>query len=178
MEGPLPHHFQHQQIHEQQLFPPPPQHHTLVSHLELDPSDPFQFNAQFDAPSPINPLHPRNVLDPQLQHEPRYPAIQHHLPQQPQHHPTRLSTKSAPTQGGQFGVLTPHLQVPTQPQLHHEAFGRLQNEMDMSPAVVSSNEKAGGHFSDLKMIPDPPDLDAWRERLFNVSDVIELTEDE
>ena len=48
----------------------------------------------------------------------------------------------------------------------------------MSPAVANSSEKAGGHFSNLKMIPDPPDLDAWRERLFNVSDVIELTEDE
>lgn len=179
MEGPLPHHFQPQQLHDPNLFQPPPHHQTLVSQLDLDPTDPFQFNAQFDAPSPLAHLQSRNVLDPQLQHEPRYPDIHHHIPQHSQNVPSRPRTKkTTPAQGGQFGVLTPHLQVPTQPQLHHEAFGRLQNDIEMPPAAEAPGERTGGHFSNLKMIPDPPDLDAWRERLFNVNDVVELTEDE
>ena len=109
MEAPLPSHFQHQQIHDpNSLFQPPPHHHTLVSQLDLDPSDPFQFNAQFDAPSPLSHLQSRNVLDPQLGHEPRYSDIQPHISQLPQHVPSRPRAKNpAPAQGGQFGVLTP-----------------------------------------------------------------------
>ncbi|KAL6703196.1 hypothetical protein ACN47E_010125 [Coniothyrium glycines] len=35
-----------------------------------------------------------------------------------------------------------------------------------------------GRFQGLKMIPDPPDLDDWREKLFNVDDMITLTEEQ
>lgn len=180
MEAPLPSHFQHQQIHDpNSLFQPPPHHHTLVSQLDLDPSDPFQFNAQFDAPSPLSHLQSRNVLDPQLDHEPRYPDIQPHISQLPQHVPSRPRAKNpTPAHGGQFGILTPHRSVPRQPQAHHEAFGRLQNDFEVRPVTEAAGESAGGHFSNLKMIPDPPDLDAWREKLFNVDNVIELTEEE
>lgn len=170
--------FQHQQLHDPNLFQSTQHHHTLVSQLDLDPSDPFQFNAQFDAPSPLSQLQARNVLDPQLQHEPRYPDIQPHVSRS-QDIPSRQRAKNpTPARGGQFGILTPHIQVPPQPQAHPEAFGRLHNEFDTRPAAEASEETPGGHFSNLKMIPEPPKLDAWRERLFNVEDVMELTEDE
>lgn len=40
------------------------------------------------------------------------------------------------------------------------------------------NEEGGGHFSGMKLVENPPDLDHWRERLFNVDETITLTEDE
>lgn len=48
--------------------------------------------------------------------------------------------------------------------------------MALQPGVDGS---AGtSHFGNLKIVPDPPDLQAWRERMFNVDEPIELTEDE
>ncbi|KAF2255781.1 hypothetical protein BU26DRAFT_512739 [Trematosphaeria pertusa] len=41
--------------------------------------------------------------------------------------------------------------------------------------VVISNH---GQFEGLKLIPNPPDLEAWRERLFHVDDTITLTQEE
>jgi glutathione S-transferase len=40
------------------------------------------------------------------------------------------------------------------------------------------NEEGGRHFSGMKLVENPPDLDHWRERLFNVDETITLTEDE
>jgi len=41
-----------------------------------------------------------------------------------------------------------------------------------------SNGASEARFGGLKTIPDPPNLQEWRERLFNVEDVVTLTEDE
>jgi hypothetical protein len=30
----------------------------------------------------------------------------------------------------------------------------------------------------MKLVPDPPDLEYWREKLFNVDETITLTEDQ
>jgi hypothetical protein len=35
-----------------------------------------------------------------------------------------------------------------------------------------------GQFQGLKLIPNPPDLEEWRERLFHVDDMITLTEEQ
>ena len=35
-----------------------------------------------------------------------------------------------------------------------------------------------GQFQGLKLIPNPPDLEQWRERLFHVDDMITLTEEQ
>lgn len=35
-----------------------------------------------------------------------------------------------------------------------------------------------GQFEGLRLLSDPPDLDAWREKLFHVDDTITLTEAE
>ena len=175
MEGALPHHFHSHPLHDNSLFQQPSPH-TLPSQFDLDPNDPFQFNAQFDVPSPIPQPQPRNhVLDPGLQH-PRFHEIQPHVAP-PAPCPPRARASSRP-QGGQFGILTPHNQLPSDPQVHQAAFGRLQNHIDLRPAADGSGGTTEGHFGTLKIIPDPPNLEAWRERLFNVSEPIELTEDE
>ena len=72
---------------------------------------------------------------------------------------------------GQFGILTP-------PQ--HNALERLQQEHETLQASKSAGRlgKGDGHFANMKMIPNPPDLRVWRERLFHVNEIITLSENE
>jgi hypothetical protein len=44
-----------------------------------------------------------------------------------------------------------------------------------SGAVMEAKDS---HFGSMKIVPNPPDLDAWRERLFNVDEPITLTEEQ
>ncbi|KAH8697566.1 hypothetical protein BGW36DRAFT_397245 [Talaromyces proteolyticus] len=39
-------------------------------------------------------------------------------------------------------------------------------------------ENKDSHFGSMKLIPNPPDLNVWRERLFNVDEPIALTEEQ
>jgi hypothetical protein len=38
--------------------------------------------------------------------------------------------------------------------------------------------KHGGQFEGLRLIPNPPDLDCWRQKLFNVDDILVLNEEQ
>lgn len=66
---------------------------------------------------------------------------------------------------GSFSVITPD-----QPQQPPVAFPVNQ---DVSPA-----KETGGHFTGMKAIPNPPDLQEWRQKLFNIKEMITMTEDE
>lgn len=50
------------------------------------------------------------------------------------------------------------------------------NEADMSQ--MGSSHTNEGHFKNMKCISNPPDLQKWREKLFNVEDTIVLSEEE
>ena len=141
-------------------------HQALVSQLELDS---FQFHTQLDTQSHVQQLH-RNPYD-QGPPQPRFEDLQSRVPRVDQ-------LNNAFNRPGQFGVLTPHPQVPSQPQTHHEALGRLQGEIDLRPVAVQDGGTTEGHFNNLKVIPNPPNLEEWRRRLFDVDDIITLTEDE
>lgn len=81
-------------------------------------------------------------------------------------------------QSGQFGILTPQshlLQVTS--YLQTDAVHRLPQN-DATATGARSGSKTESHFANMKMIPDPPDLQRWRERLFNVDELMTLTEDE
>lgn len=41
-----------------------------------------------------------------------------------------------------------------------------------------AGEITDSHMGSMKIVPDPPDLEAWRERLFNVDEPITLTEEQ
>ena len=168
MEGPISHHFptQHQHLHNGSLFHPPP-HHNHPALLDLDPTDPFHFNPHIDNHHHLQHLQQRNAYE---QSSPP-PRFHNHVPSAPQQN-------NAYNRGGEFGVLTPHPQLPSQPQNHQEALGRLQNEIDLRPVPIQDGGTTEGHFSNLKMVPDPPNLDEWRKRLFDVDEIITLTEDE
>ncbi|KUL91246.1 hypothetical protein ZTR_01761 [Talaromyces verruculosus] len=57
--------------------------------------------------------------------------------------------------------------------LHIQAGG---DGLDVSSAAAA--EIKDSHLGGLKIVPNPPDLDAWRERLFNVDEPITLTEEQ
>ena len=160
------------------LFHDPQHHHThpLASQLEpslgLDPEDAFSstFQSQLDDPSNDHQLQVSNAFEHRIP-QPRFHEIQPALPNAPR---TQLGNPFL--QRGQFGVLTTQPQLPSQPK--HSAIGRLQHEQDLLQVPGQGVEKNEGHFSNMKMVPNPPDLEAWRQRLFNVDDTITLSEEE
>ena len=48
----------------------------------------------------------------------------------------------------------------------------------MRPKPVTDGGTTEGHFSNMKMIPDPPNLEEWKKKLFDVDEIITMTEDE
>ncbi|KAL4958423.1 hypothetical protein BDW69DRAFT_154021 [Aspergillus filifer] len=62
----------------------------------------------------------------------------------------------------------PSLSAAEQPQPQHQS--------PANESIFSSKEN--GYLRDLTSIIDPPDLEAWRERLFNVEEMIVMSEEE
>lgn len=92
--------------------------------------------------------------------------------------PSRPGNDDSSPGGQMFGVLTPHPQLPSQSQNHTENLRGLQNEIDLRPQPITDGGTTEGHFNNMKMIPNPPHLEDWRQRLFDVDETITLTEDE
>lgn len=61
--------------------------------------------------------------------------------------------------------------------IQHDSIGRLQQEDDIFGAQEGADQKSNGHQSG-KIVVDPPNLDEWRQRLFNVDEMITLSEEE
>lgn len=49
---------------------------------------------------------------------------------------------------------------------------------ELGAKTTNSKEDGGSHFSGMKLIPNPPNLEEWRERLFNIEGTIVMTEEE
>lgn len=75
-------------------------------------------------------------------------------------------------------MLAPQAWVPSQLQSQHNTVGRIQQEQEFFQTPEQSVGKSDGHFRDLKVVPHPPNLDEWREKLFHVNETITLTEEE
>lgn len=203
MEASIPNHFPSRQLHDGTLFhsPPYPPHSNLASQQDIALDD-FQFDPQLANEPQLQ--HPQRAnayesspFDGPRPHQSRFQEIRSNPPvsSPPSNNVfdpsnagvfgilTRTRRQQSTDVGrGQFGVLTP----PTHPQSHllhphlnhDEQLGRLQHELDLRPAPVTDGGTTEGHFSNMKMIPDPPNLDQWRRRLFDVDEVITLTEDQ
>jgi glutathione S-transferase len=61
--------------------------------------------------------------------------------------------------------------------IQHSSIGRLQQEEDLFGSPDGGDQKSNGHLS-TKIVVDPPDLADWRQRLFNVDEMITLSEEE
>lgn len=48
---------------------------------------------------------------------------------------------------------------------------------DGLPGNATASTSFAGQLQGMKLIPNPPDLEYWRERLFNVDDVITMSEE-
>ena len=79
--------------------------------------------------------------------------------------------------GGIFGVLSPAQALLGQSLSPHDGTSQFQQEQG---DLETPDQRAGksGHIDNLKMVPDPPNLQEWRQRLFDVNETITLTEDQ
>lgn len=103
----------------------------------------------------------------QHHHVPQHGHQQHTVPNQ--HH--RLNTQ----QTGQFGILAPTpVPVPVPVAVEHH-----QNADAFAPHAMGQDtgERSTGPLNG-RIVVDPPDLQTWREKLFNVDDTIVLTHEE
>ena len=138
-------------------------HHSLASQAGLDHlsalednSAVFHQNLQLQGPNDHN-YPPSNPFD--RSHGHRSMQIQSHgSPHTPQQH------------GGQFGMLTAN-------PISHNSISRLQQEDDIFGPPVGADQKSNGHLS-TKIVTDPPNLEEWRQKLFDVNETITLSEEQ
>ena len=203
MESSLPHHFPSRQLHDATIFQssPYPPHSNLASQPDIGLDD-FQFDPQLANEPQLQ--HPQRgnafesgSFDGTRPDQLRFQEIRSNPPvSSPQSNNvfdpsnagmfgvlSRTRRQENPDSGrGQFGVLSPLPQAQAQlldPQLNHgEQLGRLQHQLDLQPVPVTDGGTTEGHFSNMKMVPDPPNLEQWRRRLFDVDEVITLTEEQ
>ncbi|KAI9674739.1 MAG: hypothetical protein M1817_001643 [Caeruleum heppii] len=88
-------------------------------------------------------------------------------PQTPQHQ----------QHGGHFGILTPGSGLSHGP---HPSIARLQADSELfdTPDEGYDKDEHKIHRDGLRLVSDPPHLAEWRQRLFDVNDVLTLTEEQ
>ncbi|KAH6895184.1 hypothetical protein B0T10DRAFT_477324 [Thelonectria olida] len=88
------------------------------------------------------------------------------------------ATAAAAPQGGQFGLLAPAAVPALGPHGGAEAvFGTVAPETTPQQQTAQDLDKTHGPLCS-RLVLDPPDLDAWREKLFNVDETIVLTHEQ
>jgi glutathione S-transferase len=139
-------------------------HHTLASQTGLDLSglddggSVFHQDLRLQDPNE-HAFQTPNPFDRNHAHRPMH--VQNNgSPHTPQQHGN----------GGQFGILTSG-------PIQHNSIGRLQQEEDIFGASDGADQKSNGHLS-TKIVVDPPNLQEWRQKLFDVSEPITLSEEE
>lgn len=135
-------------------------------------------------------------LPPQLYAAPATPIQQQPLSDQP-HRIQELPSHSGPPRqdqvkgSGQYGILATPSHLDGSPSfVPNDNVQRLRQEhgivttnlghgslgQDASPQTPPP--KQGGHFPGMRQVPNPPHLEAWRQKLFDVDEPITLTEAE
>lgn len=114
----------------------------------LDDNDPVFHQHSFQSPHPFDRNHGHGQL---------------HMPNDGPHTPQQHVN-------GQYGMLTAG-------PIQHSAINRLQEEDIFGAAPDGGDQKSNGHLS-TKIVVDPANLAEWRQKLFNVDEMITLSEDE
>lgn len=204
MEASLPHHFPTRQLQDAPpIFQssPYPSHSNLASQQDIGLDD-FQFDPQLANEPQIQHAQRENTFESSpfvasRANQLRFQEIRSNPPVSPQQSNNVYDPSNAGVFGilsrtrrqenrnsgrGQFGVLSPIPQAQAQlldPHLdHNEQLGRLQHELDLRPVPVTDGGTTEGHFTNMKMEPNPPNLEQWRRRLFDVDEVITLSEEQ
>lgn len=60
----------------------------------------------------------------------------------------------------------------------HRVENQLQPPVVARPDLQQHEHKPDAHLEGLRLVPNPPDLGTWRQRLFNVDDMIVVSEEE
>jgi hypothetical protein len=157
-------------------------HHTLAGPLQsdlqgLDSGDPNSLRQRLQAEIE----NPGASHQHAVQSSTAFEHSQHHLPhmQGAQVNGQPLTPQHQQAVGGQFGMLTPGSQLVSQSHPQHSSIGRLQQDQDsFNTPESAAGGKGEGHLEGLKLVPNPPNLQEWREKLFNVNEIITLTEEE
>jgi hypothetical protein len=143
-------------------------HHPLASQPGLDlsglddPDSTFHQDLRLQDPHGQHPFQLPRSFDRNHGHRPMHvQSASPHTPQQQQQQQHN---------GGQFGILT------TEP-MQNNSIARLQQEEDLFGTPEGSDQKSNGHLS-TKIVVAPPNLAEWRQRLFDVDDMITLSEEE
>ncbi|KAL4881971.1 hypothetical protein BJY04DRAFT_207165 [Aspergillus karnatakaensis] len=84
-----------------------------------------------------------------------------------QHHEQQLESGRSLQQDAAYGTLISQTALHTQPQTQ---------SYNSNESIFSAKEH--GYLRDLASVLDPPDLEAWRERLFHVDEMVVMSEDE
>jgi glutathione S-transferase len=143
--------------------PQPPPHALQYQHHGL-PGSPVQFTA-FPATYQHAPSPQFSIASGPVQQltSPTHPPQQLPLPPPP---PTRAAQQQLSAQAFQ------------PQQLQHQSHGDALIGIPAPEPEDAPPSGHGTHFQGLKLIAEPPDLEAWRQKLFDVDDTITLNEDE
>jgi glutathione S-transferase len=156
------HHGNNAVYHQQQYVlngPPQPAPHALQYQHHALPGSPAQYAAY---PAPYqHATSPRYGPVQQLQSSPQ--ATQQQLPLPP---PPPIRTVP------QQPIVQPY-QRQIQQQVQTETRPEAQ-----APEGDDAPSSSHAQFQDLKLVAEPPDLEAWRQKLFDVDETITLNEDE
>ncbi|GAW20213.1 hypothetical protein ANO14919_097100 [Xylariales sp. No.14919] len=117
-------------------------------------------------------------------HVHRHSSVSHSHPPRP-HHASQspLPPHSAPPSQHQFGLLTPNIPM-SQPSTisqigpEEDVFTTQSGPPSLAPAPEPPAEQRPHGQLVNRIVVDPPNLQAWREKLFNVDDTITLTNDQ
>ncbi|KFZ01207.1 hypothetical protein V501_10139 [Pseudogymnoascus sp. VKM F-4519 (FW-2642)] len=71
----------------------------------------------------------------------------------------------------------PHHPFLTPTHLQHNAIAKLQEDEDIFGSPGGSDQKSNGHLS-TRVVADPPNIAEWRKKLFDVDEMITLSQDQ
>ncbi|KAI1431999.1 hypothetical protein GGR50DRAFT_676688 [Xylaria sp. CBS 124048] len=152
-------------------------HHGLQSPSPVQPAS--QARTQRISPPPPPPAAPSAQIHRHAPMSRSHVSHPHHVPS-----PCPLSPHSRPMSQHQFGMLAPNISTSqaggvTRASHEEDLFGGQTRPLSFADAPVPDLAEPRPHGQLVnKMVINPPDLQLWREKLFNVDDTIILTNDE
>jgi glutathione S-transferase len=184
-----------------QQHPPPAQYYSGPSTHPLSAQQPFQpglgfqqqqhyVQQQHQLHAQVAPSFATHPSQPHLSrvahHPPPHHLVQHQHHQQQHPQPIQPSqTQHQQVQHQQYTLPVHHQVLPVQQQSHPITATQVQHvdsqtylEVNTEPEPQQFEVKPDDHLKGLKLVSDPPDLDTWRQRLFNVDDMIVVSEEE